>query len=702
MFLHKKYINREFSWLAFNERVLDEARDRSNPLMERLKFLSITGSNLDEFFMVRVATLHHQMQMSISDVDIAGMTATQQIEGIYDWTQQMVRKQYNTYSYMLLPALKKLGVTFLSISAMSPEQQKKLHLYFKKEIFPVLTPLAVDSSRPFPFVSNQSIHIAVRLQKKDDPTSPVKFATIEVPSVLSRIVQIPYNDAREWVLLEDVIQFFMSDLFQGYRIIESCCYRVIRDMDIEVEEGDAINLLNEMKKQLRIRERGEVLRLDVEGSISKEMHHELTHSFSIDDNMIFILRGPVDLTFVPKLAPLLPEDGSLYYKEYVPYLDAALDDGEIFEQLKEADYLLHHPYESFKPILNLLQQATDDDAVLAIKMTLYRVSGNSPVIRQLERAAKRGKQVTVLLELKARFDEENNILWARQLEKAGCHVIYGVLGLKTHAKLLLVVRRESDGIRRYVHLGTGNYNDQTAKLYTDFGLMTSNRQLGFDVSALFNMLSGFAEPTLFNKLITAPYSLRNQVLEFINVAIEDQKLGKKASIAMKLNSLSDRAIIDALYKASAAGVTIRLLIRGICCLRPNVAGLSENIEVQSIVGRYLEHTRMFLFTREEGTNVYLSSADLMVRNLDARVETMFPIDDNAAKTRIVQMFETMWLDNVKTRILQEDGSYKRVDKRGKKRLDAQAHFQTEAEDKRSQQRNEERPMYPLRPLDQNT
>ena len=606
------YENRELSWLGFDERILGEARDKTTPLFERLKFLSITASNLDEFFMVRVASLKDMVNAGYTKKDLSGKTPEQQLDAIHDRVHSLVNMQYSTWQRSLLPGLRQAGLCVISDSKeLSEEQKTYVDHYFMENVYPVLTPMAVDSSRPFPLIVNKTLNLGALLKKKGEKDAELEFATVQVPSVLPRIISIPAgkDGGKAVILLEDVIAGNMDKLFLSYDILCVHPYRIMRNADLTIDEDEASDLLEEIQKQLKKRQWGEVIRLEVDEKVDKRLLKILKKEFAIKEDGIYRIGGPLDLTFLMKMYGL---DGFDAYKtpkytpQPVPELNGCAD---IFEAIRKGDILMHHPYQTFDPVVDFVRQAAKDKDVLAIKQTLYRVSGNSPIIAALAQAAENGKQVSVLVELKARFDEENNIAWAKMLERAGCHVIYGLVGLKTHSKITLVVRREEDGIRRYVHLGTGNYNDSTAKLYTDMGLLTCSEAIGEDATAVFNMLSGYSEPAVWNKLSLAPLWLRDRFLFMIRRETEHAKNGEPAHIMAKMNSLCDQELIAALYEASAAGVKIELVVRGICCLKVGIPGISENIEVRSLVGNFLEHSRIYYFLNGGQEEVYLSSAD---------------------------------------------------------------------------------------------
>ncbi len=675
------YENRELSWLKFNHRVLNEARDKNIPLLERLKFVSITSSNLDEFFMVRVASLKDMVHAGYKKKDIAGMTAKEQLEAINKDTRSLVEMQYSTYTRSLVPLLHNHGIEIISAyEELSEAQGEYVDRYFEETVYPVLTPMAVDASRPFPLIRNKSLNIAALLNKKGDKKEELEFATVQVPSVLSRIVQIPSSEEgqKAFILLEQVIERNIHRLFLNYHVVCAYPYRIMRNADLTIDEDEAEDLLQEIQKQLKKRQWGEVIRLEVEDKVDKRLLGILKEDLHIAQEDIFKINGPLDLTFLMKMYGIEGED-ELRYPPYQPQRVPKIVPGEdIFEAIRKGDILLHHPYQTFDPVVDFIRQASVDPDVLAIKQTLYRVSGNSPIIASLAQAAENGKQVSVLVELKARFDEENNIVWAKKLEKAGCHVIYGLVGLKTHSKIALVVRKEEDGIRRYVHLGTGNYNDSTAKLYTDLGMFTCSEAIGEDATAVFNMLSGYSEPPSWNKLAVAPIWLRKRFLKLIKREMKHAQAGKEAFIRAKMNSLCDRDVIAALYEASAAGVQVDLVIRGICCLRVGIPGVSENITVHSIVGNFLEHSRIFWFHNDGQEEIYMGSADWMPRNLDRRVEIMFPVENETLMDQVRHILGTQLANNTKAHILKPDGNYEKIDKRGKRLVNSQQQFCEEA------------------------
>ena len=683
------YENRELSWLKFDARVLNEAKDKSIPLLERLKFVSITSSNLDEFFMVRVASLKDMVHADYRKRDIAGMTASEQLDRINTATRKLVESQYNTYNRSLVPLMAANGIHIIEkYEELTAEQAAYVDRYFEEDVYPVLTPMAVDASRPFPLIRNKTLNIAALLSSKKDEKhkDAVEFATVQVPGVLPRLVPIPADtsensgevEGRTFILLEQIIEKNIDKLFLNYHVLCAHPYRVMRNADLPIDEDEAADLLKEIQKQLKKRQWGEVIRLEVEASVDKKLLRFLKDELKVAEEDIFQISGPIDLTFLMKMYGLSGCD-SLRYEPYKPQRVPEIEPGEdIFEAIRGGDILLHHPYETFDPVVDFIRQAASDPDVLAIKQTLYRVSGNSPIIASLAQAAENGKQVSVLVELKARFDEENNIVWAKKLEQAGCHVIYGLVGLKTHSKIALVVRREEDGIRRYVHLGTGNYNDSTAKLYTDCGIFTCNEAIGEDATAVFNMLSGYSEPLSWNELVLAPIWLRTRFMRLIARETKHAREGKPARIVAKMNSLCDEGIIAALYEASAAGVKIELIVRGICCLKVGIPGISENIHVRSIVGNFLEHSRIFFFLNDGEEEIYMGSADWMPRNLDRRVEILFPVLDDTLKEKVKHILDVELADNTKAHVLKPDGEYEKIDRRGKVLVNSQKQFCEEA------------------------
>lgn len=653
------YINRELSWIAFNERVLAEAANPDNPLFERLKFIAITSSNFDEFFMVRVAGLKDQVKAGFSKPDNkSGMTPQQQLQAIWKRTQGVMENMYAILKNEITPDLQRAGIHFLKAKEVSEEQKKFIHHFFHHHLYPVLTPMAVDASHPFPMLLNKSLNLAVLLEDDDPESDGPLFAVVQVPAVVPRFLELPSPSGEaHFILLEDVIAEHMDSLFQGYHILETSPFRITRNADLTFDEDETEDLLEAIEQELKKRKMGEPSRLAVSASMSAFLQATLQDWLELTTFEMFRLDGPLDPTFFFRFHTLSGYD-HLRFEPLTPQqpLDLPCED-DIFSAIQKKDVLLHHPYESFDPVVRFVQEAAEDPNVLAMKQTLYRVSGDSPIVNALLRAADNGKQVTVLLELKARFDEENNIVWAKKLENAGCHVIYGVAGLKTHSKITLVVRVEDGQLRRYVHLSTGNYNDKTAGLYTDIGMLTCREEIGMDASHFFNHLSGYSHPPVWREISTAPLGMRETFLALIKKEMENSLAGKPAFLIAKMNALTDKDIIEALYKASCAGVKIDLIVRGICCLRPGLPGVSANIRVISIVGRYLEHSRIYAFCNAGDPQVYLASADWMTRNMMARVEIMFPVVQSDLKTRVIRFLEIMLQDDAKASMLMPDGSY---------------------------------------------
>ncbi|OOM79569.1 polyphosphate kinase [Clostridium puniceum] len=658
---HENFFNRELSWLEFNQRVLDEAKDNTNPLLERLKFLAISSSNLDEFFMVRVGSLYSQIQAGFEEREVSGLTPSEQVDKILHKVRKMVKDQYKTYDH-LYDHLGTQNIRIFTYDMLNEKQLDFVNDYYKNILYPVLTPMVIDSGRPFPLLLNKTLNIGVVLSA--NKSEQEIFATIQVPSVLERLVPIPGDEGENFVLLEDIIKNHLSELF-GFKVLTTACYRITKNADLSLNEEGAEDLLETIEESLKQRRWGLAVRLEIEDTNDNRIINKLEQEFEILDNQIFSIKGPIDLTFINKLYSIKGFNELKFELIKSLPIKELQECGDMFQAISKRDIFLHHPYESFSSVVKLVETAAQDEKVLAIKQTLYRVSGNSPIIAALSKAAENGKQVTVLVELKARFDEENNIHWARQLEKAGCHVIYGVIGLKTHSKILLIVRQEKKGIKRYVHLGTGNYNDVTAKFYTDIGILTSKPEYGEDASVIFNMLSGYFKPENMSKITIAPYGLRKKLEYLVERETEYAKHGKSAKIIAKMNSLIDKKLMIALYKASQAGVKVELIVRGICSLRPGVKGLSDNIKVKSIVGRYLEHSRIYYFHNDGKEEIYISSADWMYRNLDKRVETMTIIEEPIIKKELKEMLELYLKDNVKSRILLPDGSYKKLEAEGR-------------------------------------
>lgn len=650
------FYNRELSWLKFNLRVLKEAMVKETPLLERLKFIAISASNLDEFFMVRVASLWSNFDSGVEKRDASGMSVHEQLVAISQAAHEQVRTQTKSL-IALMAEMDAVKLHFRRVKDLSELGKDWLEEYYREVVFPVLTPMAVDASRPFPFLANKTLNLAVELIKADGEHS---MGLIQVPSVLDRIVEVEPEGKRTFVFLEDIIASHCHDLFKGCHILDMVSFRVTRDSDLDLEEDDSVDLMKEVEESLRKRKRGAAVRLEIFKTNNNRIKKFLEENLDVTEMEVYEINGPLDPTCFFKFIGMKGMWPWLY-EPFVPQRPLELpDDSDLFAAIRENDILLHHPYESFDPVVKLVSDAADDPQVLAIKQTLYRVSGNSPIVAALARAAENGKQVTVLVELKARFDEENNILWARRLEKAGCHVIYGLVGLKTHAKIILIVRKEDNGIKRYLHLGTGNYNDSTAKLYTDLGLMTANDEFGSDASAFFNLLSGYSEPPVWNKLVMAPLGLREKIYALIDNEIAMVRSGREGHIIAKMNSLIDQPVIQKLYEASAAGVHIDLIVRGICGLRTGIEGISDNITVRSIVGRQLEHSRIFWFANGGEEQLYLSSADWMPRNLNDRVELFFPVETEEHIRRIKALLDLYLRDNVGAHMMQSNGTYRRV------------------------------------------
>lgn len=671
------YNNRELSWLDFNNRVLEEAKDSHNPLLERMKFISIVSSNLDEFYMIRVAGLKDQVKAGYNEPENkTGMTPVEQLEEISAHNHGIVHDQDTFYQEKLLSELKREKIEFLRVSGLKRvEDTRFIKERFENYIYPVLTPMAVDSSHPFPMLLNKTLNLAVVLRKEDQTS----LAIVQVPSVLPRFFLLPGRTA-SFILLEDIISHYISMLF-SYEVLSVSPFRITRNADLLIHEEDSHDLLREIEKELKKRKRGSAVRLELQKDTPVYVVSALTNFLDIDQEDIYYYKSPLDLTFLMKvydaLAGQYPE--LVYKKMKARYPEELGEDKNIFDAIRRKDLFLHHPYDSFQPVIDFVSQAADDPHVLAIKQTLYRVSEDSPIIDALARAAENGKQVMVLVELKARFDEANNIQWARTLEKAGAHVIYGIPSLKTHSKITLVVRQEGDTIERFVHLGTGNYNDSTANFYTDMGLLTAKEGFGIDATNFFNHLSGYLDKPDWNYLSIAPFELRDRFIELIDDEIASHFRHHDGRIIAKMNSLTDKKIIMKLYEASRAGVRIELIVRGICCLRPGIPGVSETITVRSIVGQYLEHSRIFYFQNNKEPKLFLSSADWMTRNMERRIEILFPVFDSGIKKRIIRILATLLKDNVKAREQRSDGSYHYIERKtGEEAICAQEIFQRES------------------------
>ena len=674
---NSNYINRELSWLEFNQRVLDEAIDKTIPLLERLKFLAITASNLDEFFMVRVGGLQSLAASGNRKHDPSGLTPRGQLKAIEQRTTKMVAQQYDCLLNDIEPALVQHGFKRLSANELTERQLDDARLIIDNEVLSVLTPIAVTSAHDFPLLVNQTINVCVRLagskrkrskRKKGDKSIESRFAVIPIGPATHRFLTLQSEGGYAYVLLEDLVSQFAQRFFPGEEIHECAAFRITRNADFSVQEDQAPDLLKGMEEVLDWRKESHCVRLEIAASASDETRQFLRDTLSVSGENVVSVPGPLDLGSFMHLTSVQGFD-LLRYGNWPPMTNPHVDmTASMFEVLTHRDILLYHPYESFEPVVKLLDEAADDPDVLAIKQTLYRTSADSAVISALARAAKAGKYVTAIVELKARFDEARNIQRAKSLEQAGAQVIYGVKKLKTHAKVCIIVRREPHGIQRYVHFGTGNYNESTAKIYSDASFMTCNEELGADAISFFNAVTGYSQPQQFRKIEAAPIGLRERLLEMIELETQQKRQGHKARIVAKLNSLVDNAIIDALYEASTAGVQIKLNIRGICCLRPGVKGLSENISVISIVDRFLEHARIFYFYHGGDERVFLSSADWMPRNLDRRVELLVPIENHECRQRLIQILDQYFLDNVKAKELMPDGSYQQVERRGRRKV----------------------------------
>ena len=679
-FSQEHYLNRELSWLEFNARVLEEAADATNPILERIKFLSIVSSNLDEFFEIRVAGLQEQLYAGLEPQDFPadGLAPAEQLARIDHRVHQLVGEQYRLLHQELIGELQRSGIEWVGLPALSPAERSYVDELFAGSIYPVLTPLAIDPGHPFPHVHNKSLNIALRVERQHANQLQELFAVVQVPAVLDRVVILPGTSERvRFVLLEDIIAHHLGTLFGGFRVLGHTVFRVTRNTDLAIDEDEAEDLLQTIEEHLRQRMHGDAVRLEIEDATDERFVQMLRGALDLQVRDVYRVQGPVDLTVFMALHRL---DGFRTLKDepLVPGLPSAFaSGGDVFDLIRAQDILVHHPFESFGSVVSFIERAADDPQVLAIKQTLYRTSGASPIIRALERAAQNGKQVTALVELKARYDEENNIVWARSLEHAGVHVVYGVVGLKTHCKASLVVRREDDGIRRYVHLATGNYNPTTARIYTDLGLFTARPDFGVDTSELFNLLTGYSQGRRWRKFLVAPLGLREQVVELIDREGRNAESGLPTRIIAKMNALVEPSVIDALYRAARLGVRIDLIVRGTCCLRPGIQGLSENIRVISIVDRFLEHSRIFYFENSGDPEVFLGSADWMPRNFLRRIEVLFPVEDPRLKARLIQELLPLILsDNVKARELRADGTYVRVEPvEGQEVIRSQAVFQ---------------------------
>ncbi|MBE7320912.1 RNA degradosome polyphosphate kinase [Staphylococcus capitis] len=653
--LPQYYNNRELSWLDFNYRVLQEAYDKNNPLLEMLNFVSIFSSNLDEFFMVRVAGLKDQVKMGYDKPENkAQMTPQEQLDAIKIKNTEYVHMQYQRYNE-LIEELRNYDIEMVKPDCLSETLIEKLEKEFKMRILPTLTPLGIDAYHPFPKLNNKSLNIFVDIDTED----AINSAIVQIPSLIPRFLTLNEGNKQYVVMVEDVITYFINYLFTGYEVLNTFTFRITRNADLTIHEDGAEDLLIEIERFLKERKSGSAVRLEVDGRTAQRENIEwLNEQLEVEENDVYFLNGPLDLTFLFGLVDHLSNKLKyLTYEKYTPQVPRSLGNNNIYKLALERDIFFHHPYESFEPIVDFIREAADDPNTIAIKQTLYRVSKDSPIINSLKEAAENGKQVTVLVELKARFDEENNVHWARMLEDAGCHVIYGMTHLKTHSKIALVVKRIGGELTSFVHLGTGNYNDKTAKLYTDMGIITTNQEIAEDAINFFNYLSGYSIKPEYNKLIVAPFDIRDVFIDRIDKEISNHLEYGNGKIMMKMNSLTDKAIIEKLFEASQAGVKIQLIIRGICCLKPGVPGISENIEVVSIVGRLLEHSRIYYFHNNGDERIYLSSADVMTRNMIKRVEILFPVENKTIGKRLVDYMNLQLSDNEKGRYQDENGVY---------------------------------------------
>ncbi|OHR79441.1 RNA degradosome polyphosphate kinase [Staphylococcus sp. HMSC34B12] len=657
--LPQYYNNRELSWLDFNYRVLQEAYDKNNPLLEKLNFISIFSSNLDEFFMVRVAGLKDQVKMGYDKPENkAQMTPQEQVDAIQEKAKKYVDTQYERYNE-LMTELQDYEIVMCEPHELSEPLLNKLERDFKLTILPTLTPLGIDAYHPFPKLNNKSLNIFVDIDTED----AINSAIVQIPSLIPRFLTYNEGPKQYVVMVEDVITYFINYLFTGYEILNTFTFRITRNADLTIHEDGAEDLLIEIERFLKERKSGSAVRLEVDGRTANPDDLDwLIETLEVDKQDVYFLNGPLDLTFIFGLVDHLSHKlNYLTYEKYSPQIPRSLGNNNLYELALKRDIFFHHPYESFEPIVDFIREAADDPNTIAIKQTLYRVSKDSPIIKSLKEAAEKGKQVTVLVELKARFDEENNVHWARMLEDAGCHVIYGMTHLKTHSKIALVVKRIGGELTSFVHLGTGNYNDKTAKLYTDMGIITTNEQIAEDAINFFNYLSGYSVKPEYNKLIVAPFDIRDVFIDRIDKEISSHLQHGNGKIMMKMNSLTDKAIIEKLFEASQAGVKIQLIIRGICCLKPGIPGISENIEVVSIVGRLLEHSRIYYFHNNGDERIYLSSADVMTRNMIKRVEILFPVEDKKIGKRLVDFMDLQLSDNQKGRYQDEHGHYHYVE-----------------------------------------
>ena len=676
-FAPEHFLNRELSWLAFNQRVLDEALDPTTPLLERVKFFCITSSNLDEFFEVRVAGIKQQIESDVVERSVDGLTASEGFRAIHRRVREMVGAQFRCWREQLVPALAENGIRFLDVAELGPADRVWLESYFQTQVWPVLTPLGLDPAHPFPQLLNKTLNLIVQLEVRLNSGNHRRLAVVQVPRALPRLVKLPRDDSRQdYVFLAHLVGHYLADLFPGTKLLGHWQFRVTRNSELYIDEEDTANLIKAVEEELHNRRKGEAVRLEVSADCPADIRAELLEKLHLAEDDLYIIDGPINPV---RLMAIVEGDHSPELRDppFIARVAPALrDQTDLFAAVRERDVLLHHPFDNFSSVVELLAQAAEDSDVLAIKMTLYRTGGDPRIVGALMNAVRNGKQVTAVVELKARFDEANNIAWARRLEEAGVHVVYGLVGYKVHGKLTLVVRRDADGIRRYVHLATGNYNATTARFYTDLGLLTCHPEFGNDASSLFNLLTGICQFQGTRKFLVAPFELHSRMLRLIDRETANAKRSLPARIIAKMNSLVDRDIIEALYRASQAGVKIDLIVRGICCLRPGVKGVSERITVRSIVDRFLEHSRIFYFENACQPEVFVGSADWMPRNFFRRVEVVFPIEDGNLRDRVKrELLDTVLADTVKARVLQADGTYQRAaPKRGAKALRSQAEF----------------------------
>lgn len=700
------YFNRELSWLAFNRRVLEQAESEDYPILERMKFLAFVSSNMDEFFEIRVAGLMQQVKSGVIERGPDGLGPKEQLRRIQSVVKRLVSDQYDCWKKQIVPTLEKSRVLFRSYDELTRNEKKWVTTYFEEQVFPVLTPLAIDPAHPFPQLSNKALYILASI---DDPETRIierMMAIIQVPRVLPRVVKIGVprrGNPEVYIFLSDIIQRYIKWLFPGYKVRSAAPFRITRNSDLYIDEEEVENLLSKIEEELMKVHKGAAVRLEIDKGADPVLVEELLVALDLQQENVYTIDGPINPLRLMSAYDLIDRP-DLKFAPEIPYVSSAFDHPEqIFDRIKEKDLMLHQPYDNFQPFVDFILQAARDPQVLAIKQTLYRTSGDSPIVAALMEASRRGKQVTVLVEIKARFDEANNIQWARRLEDVGVHVVYGLVGLKTHCKTCLVVRREGDALRRYVHLGTGNYNPKTARLYTDISFFTSKEDITEEVAGLFNTLTGFSLTPKFRKLLVAPFTLHSKLQNYIKAETRNAKAGKPARIIAQTNSLVDQVTIDNLYRASQAGVKVDLIVRGICNLVPNVKGVSENIRVRSILGRYLEHSRIFYFENNAHPIVFAGSADWMPRNFYRRIEAVFPVEDPELKERMIHILETYLADTKNARILRSNGAYHSVSRSRKSKalVSAQGIFTEETKQRRKQQeqeRKEEPAVAPHTPL----